>query len=215
MRGFREPLAVGKCAWFFGKLLRSAREGAAYLWRMDDLSDAELIDATRSGQRELYAEVVRRYQGEVWKVVAAMLSGFHRTEDLVQQVFIKAFVALDSFDTRREFGPWIRTLARNEVKMEFRRIEREGRRLDIYQQQLLVDMADESADELRAELERKLAGCIEKLGEPMADALRRRYVSGEEFAQIGDRLSRSGDAVRVMLNRARVLLRECMERSPA
>ena len=178
-------------------------------------SDSELIDAIRSGQRELYAELVRRYQGDVWKVVAAMLSGFHRTEDLVQQVFIKAFVALDSFDTAREFGPWIRTLARNEVKMEFRRIEREGRRLDIYQEQLLVELADDSAEATQKELEQKLAGCIEKLGEPMAAAIRSRYVDGEEFAQIGARLSRSADAVRVMLNRARVLLRECIERSPA
>lgn len=182
---------------------------------MEKSSDSELIEAIRSGQRELYAELVRRYQGDVWKVMAAMLSGFHRTEDLVQQVFIKAFVALDSFDTQREFGPWIRTMARNEVKMEFRRIEREGRRLDIYQEQVLVEMADQSAEDIRAEMEEKLAGCIAKLGEPMADAIRRRYVDGEEFAQIGERLSRSADAVRVMLNRARALLRECMERSPA
>jgi RNA polymerase sigma-70 factor, ECF subfamily len=182
---------------------------------MDEISDSDLIELTRSGQQELYAEIVRRYQGEVWKVVAAMLSGFHRTEDLVQQVFIKAFMALDSFDTRREFGPWIRTLARNEVKMEFRRIEREGRRLDIYQEQLLVDMADESEDARRKDMEQKLAGCLGRLGEPMAEAIRCRYEKGEEFVEIGQRLSRSADAVRVMLNRARALLRDCIERSPA
>jgi RNA polymerase sigma-70 factor, ECF subfamily len=180
---------------------------------MTDLPDAELIDAIRSGQRELYAELVRRYQGEVWKVVAAMLSGFHRSEDLAQQVFIKAFMALDSFDIGREFGPWIRTLARNEVKMEFRRIEREGRRLDIYQEQLLVELADEAAETHQKELEQKLAGCLAKLGEPMADAVRRRYLHGEDFTEIGRGLSRSADAVRVMLNRARLILRECIERS--
>lgn len=192
--------------------LRSIRTPAAYLVVMNELHDSELIAAIRSGQRELFAELVRRYQRDVLKVVASMLSGFHRTEDLAQQVFIKAFMALDTFDTQREFGPWIRTLARNEVKMEFRRMEREGRRLDIYQQQLLVGLADHEADSLQADQEARLARCVGELKSPIADALRWRYEKGEDFAVIGTRLSRSADAVRVMLNRARVLLRECIER---
>ena len=182
---------------------------------MFELSDAELVETTRSGQREFYAELVRRYQSDVWKIVASMLSGMHRTEDLVQQVFIKAFMALDSFDVRREFGPWIRTLARNEVKSEFRRIEREGRRLDIYQQQLLVAISNEEADSRQTDREARLARCLEELRAPIGDAVRWRYENGEEFEEIGRRLSRSGEAVRVMLNRARVLLRDCIERSPA
>lgn len=177
--------------------------------------DAELIDTVRAGQHDAFAELVRRYQGEVWKVVADMLSGLRRSEDLVQQVFIKAFFALDEFDTAREFGPWIRTLARNGVRQHLRSLEREGRRLDLYQQQLMTHLADAEAEARQSEREARLTVCLEKLDGPVVEAVRWRYESGFDFSEIGARLNRSADAVRVMIGRARVLLRDCIERLPA
>ena len=179
------------------------------------LPDAQLIETVRSGRHDAFAEVVRRYQGEVWKVVAGMLSGVQRSEDLVQQVFIAAFFALDSFDTARDFGPWIRTLARNEVRQHLRSREREGRRLDLYQQQLLTHLADAEVEAWQAAREARLADCLEKLAGPVAEAVRARYEGGQSFAEIGTRLQRSADAVRVMIGRARVLLRDCIESQPA
>ena len=179
------------------------------------LPDAQLIETVRSGRHDAFAELVRRYQGEVWKVVAGMLSGVRRSEDLVQQVFIAAFFALDSFDTEREFGPWIRTLARNEVRQHLRSLEREGRRLDIYQQQLLTQLADTEVEARQAAREARLALCLEKLEGPVAEAVRWRYEGGLSFSEIGTRLERSAQAVRVMIGRARVLLRDCIEHQPA
>ena len=181
----------------------------------ETIPDAQLIDTVRSGRHDAFAELVRRYQGEVWKVVAGMLSGVQRSEDLVQQVFIQAFFALDRFDTAREFGPWIRTLARNEVRQHFRSLEREGRRLDIYQQQLLTHLADAEADARQAARETRLADCLEKLDGPVAEAVRWRYEEGLDFSEIGTRLERSGEAVRVMIGRARAMLRDCIELQPA
>ena len=179
------------------------------------IPDAQLIATVRSGRHDAFAELVRRYQGEVWKVVAGMLSGVRRSEDLVQEVFIAAFFALDAFDTAREFGPWIRTLARNEVRQHLRSLEREGRRLDIYQQQLLTQLADAEADARQAAREGRLADCMEKLDGPVAEAVRWRYEGGQSFSEIGTRLQRSADAVRVMIGRARVLLRDCIEHQSA
>lgn len=179
------------------------------------LPDKHLIETVRSGRHDAFAELVRRYQGEVWKVVAGMLSGVQRSEDLVQQVFIAAFFALDSFDTTREFGPWIRTLARNEVRQYLRSREREGRRLDLYQQQLLTHLADVEVEARQAAREARLADCLERLEGPVAEAVRSRYEGGQSFSQIGTRLHRSAEAVRVMIGRARVLLRDCIESQPA
>ena len=179
------------------------------------LPDAQLIATVRSGRHDAFAELVRRYQGEVWKVVAGMLSGVRRSEDLVQEVFIAAFFALDAFDTAREFGPWIRTLARNAVRQHLRGLEREGRRLDIYQQQLLTQLADTEVEARQAAREARLADCMEELGGPVAEAVRWRYEGGLSFSEIGTRLERSADAVRVMIGRARVLLRDCIERQTA
>ena len=179
---------------------------------MNELSDAELIAAVRRGERDLYATLVRRYQGKVWKVAAAMLGDVHLTEDLVQQTFIRAFLKLDAFDARREFGPWLKEMARNEVRQELRRQSREGQRLDFYQEHLLNEGLDEAAEQRRSALVEILRRCRRKLAPQVAEALDWRYALGWSFEQIAVRLGRTLEATRQMLSRARLALRDCVQR---
>ena len=52
------------------------------------------------GEIDAYEEIVRAFQQEVWKVVAAMLFNVEKTEDLVQQTFIQCVSASESISKR-------------------------------------------------------------------------------------------------------------------
>jgi RNA polymerase sigma factor (sigma-70 family) len=54
------------------------------------------------------------------------------SEDLVQQTFVKAFMSLDNYQTGRDFGAWLRTIARNLLRNELRRRGREDKNLSRY-----------------------------------------------------------------------------------
>jgi RNA polymerase sigma-70 factor (ECF subfamily) len=179
---------------------------------MNELRDEEIVGAIRSGSVDAYAELIRRYQGEVWRVVTAFLRDRHEIEDLVQQVFIKAYFALDRFDTNRPFSHWIKEIARNEARQELRRFEREGRRLDFYEQHLLADGVDEAATARQTRLEHTLRRCREGLAGHVAAVMDQRYEHGFTFEEIATRLGRSVEATRQMLTRARVALRDCVQR---
>src|ERR1041384_2903274 len=89
------------------------------------------------GEIDAYEEIVRAFQQEVWKVVAAMLFNVEKTEDLVQQTFINAYQHLHRYERGRDFGAWLKEIARNQVRQEIRGSSREQRRLEVYQDHVI------------------------------------------------------------------------------
>jgi RNA polymerase sigma-70 factor (ECF subfamily) len=177
---------------------------------MDELDS--IIDRVLDGQTEAYAEIVRRYQREVGRVVMAMLRDVEKSTDLVQQVFLDAYLHLDQFQRGRDFGLWIKEIARNRVRQELRSLVREERRLAVYREQLLARLSDEEAlrryeqDYLDA-----LRQCQEQLPPQSAEIVRRRYVQRQSFKEIASSQESTAGAVQRMLSRIRLALRSCVE----
>jgi len=177
------------------------------------LATEELISRIRAGSIEFYEELIRRYQPDVLRVVNAMLYDRNATQDLAQQVFVNAYLHLNGFDESRDFGPWIRTIARNAVREHLRRTSRHNRRLQVYAEILEVRLADnERAAEYEDRLHELLAVCLKKLPERSATTVRMRYQQGWSFEQMATNMGTSAGALRNLLSRVRAKLRECIEK---
>ncbi|MCK5804645.1 MAG: sigma-70 family RNA polymerase sigma factor [Lentisphaeria bacterium] len=180
---------------------------------MADLATGELILRVRAGRIEFYEELVRRYQPEVLRVINTMLYNRSATEELAQQVFVNAYLHLDGFDENRDFGPWIRTIARNAVREHLRTTSRYAHRLQAYADTLNVRFADnDHATDYEDGLRERLAVCLEKLPERSGVVIQMRYHQGWSFAQIAASLGTPEGALRNLLCRTRAKLRQCMER---
>jgi RNA polymerase sigma-70 factor (ECF subfamily) len=178
-----------------------------------DYSIDELVPLILGGQADLFEEIIRRYQVEVFRAVSALLYDRGPTEDLVQQVFVSAYFALSGFRPGMEFGPWIRTIARNAVREELRKQARYERRLRTYREVLEARLADDPRAEADQEaLQKNLQQCLARLPEREAAAVRMRYQQGMGFDEIGAVLGGSNAAIRNLLCRARSRLREWMGR---
>jgi len=178
-----------------------------------DYSIDQLVPLVLGGQTEFFEEIVRRYQAEVFHTVAALLYDRGPTADLVQQVFVSAYFALSSYRPGMDFGPWIRTIARNAVREELRRADRYERRLRAYRDVLEARLADDHQAEARQQATSEaLQRCMARLPEREVAAIRMRYQEGKGFDEIGAVLGGSNAAMRNLLCRARSRLRECMAR---
>lgn len=173
---------------------------------------AAVVERVLGGDREAYGELVRAYQRDVWRVCAFSLQDVAGTEEMVQRAFVRGFFKLDSFDTERDFGAWIRAVARNELRQEFRRRNRYRRRLERYRVHVETFLGDdEGADSHEAELREALRRCEERLTEPTRRALRMRYEQSLDFTEIASDLGRTVAAARQLLQRARLTLRLCIQ----
>ncbi|MHC5056705.1 MAG: sigma-70 family RNA polymerase sigma factor [Planctomycetota bacterium] len=170
------------------------------------------IERVRGGDTDAYAEIVRAHQAEVRRIVAFSVRDFQATEELVQQVFVNAYMGLDGYERGRDFGAWLRSIARNLVRDEARRAARERRRLRAYHERLSERLRDdEEHDRRHALLRDALAKCREKLGEDARRALDLRYRRALGFGEVAEALGRTVAATRRMLSRVRAALRSCIE----
>lgn len=169
------------------------------------------LDRVLAGDIEAYEIIARAYQGDVWKVVAAMLFNTQKSEDLVQQTFISAFQHLDRYERGRDFGAWIKEIARNQVRQEIRRFQREDRRMEVYQAHLLESYDSSSGSAGRDRLEEALAECTKALPSSSSNLVELRYHSALNFGEIATRVGRTVEATRQQLARVRLALRECIE----
>src|SRR5262245_39593009 len=165
-----------------------------------------------AGNTQAFAGVVRLYQEVVWRIAAAMLRDRDATENLGQQVVVKACSRRKRYAPGSDFGAWIRTVARNRLRKELRTAAREDRRLATYRERL--------ADRLRAERTHRddaddylaaLRGCREALPDRDAALIRMRYEKGLSFEIIASRQGQTPEAVQRMISRIRFRLRDCIQ----
>jgi RNA polymerase sigma-70 factor (ECF subfamily) len=171
-----------------------------------------IVEDVLAGNTEAFAGLVRLFQESVWRIAAAMLRDRDATENLVQQVFVDAYLHLDQYEPGTDFGAWIRTVARNRLRKELRTAAREDRRLETYRQRLAERLRAEAGDQ-RDDSDAYVAalrGCRDLLPARDADLLRMRYERGMSFEQIAEKHGQSPEAVQRMISRIRFRLRDCI-----
>jgi len=88
--------------------------------------DAVLVSMTLSGDRQAFGELVDRYRNLVYGFVLNRIGDFDQGEDLVQDVFIEAYVHLGTLRRYARFPNWLCGIARNLCNEWVKRRAREG-----------------------------------------------------------------------------------------
>ena len=73
---------------------------------MPKLTDRELVDHARAGDAEAFGELVRRHQPRIYRLALHVLRNRAEAEDVAQETFIRAYLALERFDGRSEPYTW-------------------------------------------------------------------------------------------------------------
>ena len=95
--------------------------------------DKTLIEKTRAGSQDAFAELVRRHHAKIYAVSLRMLKNREDAEDNVQNVLFKAYHHMDRFEGQSQFSTWLFRIAINEALMKLRRQknERQSNYLDL------------------------------------------------------------------------------------
>lgn len=72
-----------------------------------ELSDNELIVKIAGGDRELFAELVQRYQKKIASLIYSLIRIPDEVDDIAQDVFITVYRSLDRFEFRSSFSTWV------------------------------------------------------------------------------------------------------------
>lgn len=178
-----------------------------------DLPDALICQRVLAGETALYATLVARHQGAVFRVAAALLGEPVAARAVVQQVFVAAYEHLDQYRVELPFAAWAKAIARNVVRKEALRASREERRLQLYRDFVLASLDEGDTTETRQRrIDEAVRACRDALGPTAARALALRYDEGRPLEEVAAALERGLGATRQLLFRVRLVLRDCLQR---
>jgi RNA polymerase sigma factor (sigma-70 family) len=176
-----------------------------------DASDAELVTASRQGDREAFGRIVRRYQGMVTGLIYAACGDLHRSEDLAQDTFISAWKSLSGLRDASKLPAWLCQVARHRLLDDARSVQRQDARLakafhDRSNAQATAPSAEEQV--LSTEERELLWRTLREIPQPYRETLVLFYRQGKSAADVALATDTTEANVRQRLTRGREMLRE-------
>lgn len=151
---------------------------------------------TPSTAREAFGEVIKRYSEPLYWQIRRMVQSHDDTNDLLQNVFLKAWSSLENFRGEAKLSTWLYKIAINEA---ITHLEKERKRLN-------VSLDDEEANLIHAiesdtfidgdELKVKLRKAIASLPEKQRLVFNMRYYDDMKYEQMSEILGTSVGALK-------------------
>jgi RNA polymerase sigma factor (sigma-70 family) len=164
--------------------------------------DRRLVDLVRDGYDAAFEEIVRRYRRPLDRFAAAIVGG--HSEDVTQDAFSKALLALRGSEAEIELRPWLYRIVRNTALNDLR--DRAPAAAELSE---ALPGARSAAAEVEAREElRELMERLRALPETQRAALVMRELEGLSHEEIAAALGVSGGAARQAIFRARAALRD-------
>ena len=180
--------------------------------RMDDL---EMITAVRMGDRDAFCDLVERYQRTLYYFVVGKVADDTEAKDIVQKTLVAAFQNLDDFRVGESFFVWLKGIALNHCRNEWRRYQSEARRAGRLLEEKRAELELASFDSRADESERRIGAlrqCLQQLSPQERKAVDLRFVQELSLHAIGEHLGRGAEAARLFLYRIRQRLADCVKK---
>lgn len=184
----------------------------------DALSDNEVIQLVQKKNKKSYREVVRRYEKKLFAYLYRLVGNKEEAEDLLQNVFVKVYRNIESYDTQKKFSSWIYRIAHNEAVNFLKK--RSKRHLisieDVQASKDKLEITDAGKSPIDAwigkELKKEMDEALEKLPPKYKEVLMLRYYFDKSYEEMSEILERPINTVGTLLNRAKKKLMEIMKK---
>ena len=184
----------------------------------ENLSDHELIEATRNGEKTAFTEIVKRYQSPLTNYIYRMLNDYEEAVDLAQESFIRVYFAIERYHSDYAFSTYIYRIATNLAISEIRKRKRrkvfsltglfqaEGNEEKVFQplDEKPLPEDDLINDEQREVIEKAIAALPEKY----RTAIVLREVEGKTYDEVAEILGLGLGTTKSRISRGRGILRE-------
>lgn len=182
---------------------------------LSEKTDEELAALVQRKNGEAFGVLMNRYQGKLLRYGRKFLSEVAPIEDVVQDVFIKTYQNINSYDTKRPFSPWIYRIAHNlfvnalrsHSRLPFVTVD-----LDLFSSHAAYEIdpaGEEEREATRAFVERGLSA----LSPMYREVLVLYYLEDLSYQEIAEVLRVPLGTVGIRLFRAREALKKHVERT--
>jgi RNA polymerase sigma-70 factor (ECF subfamily) len=185
------------------------------------IDEGALVTQVRAGDSRAFNELVRRYEGKIFRLANHITQNREDAEDVLQETFMKAYEHLDQFKGDSKFYTWIVRIAVNQALMKLRRRKTDksvslDEQIDTGEDNVTREIAawgeDPEQHYSREELGTILDSAIQSLEPLYRSVFVLRDIDELSTEETAEALDLSVPAVKSRLLRARLQLRERLTR---
>jgi RNA polymerase sigma-70 factor (ECF subfamily) len=183
--------------------------------------ETALVAQAREGDTRAFGELVKRYEGKIFRLAQHVTQNREDAEDVLQETFMKSYEHLDQFQGNSKFYTWIVRIAVNQALMKLRRRKTDrsvslDEPIDTGEDTVVREIAawDENPEQRfsREEIGSILDLAIQGLEAPYRSVFVLRDIDELSTEETAEALDLSVPAVKSRLLRARLQLREKLTR---
>jgi RNA polymerase sigma-70 factor, ECF subfamily len=179
--------------------------GSDSLARVQEPPDDVIIARVLAGDTDLFALLVRRYQGALCRHAVAMVLDHDVASDMVQDTFVRAYRQLETCRDRQHFRAWLFRTLRNRCLDHLKEARRHDARLD-GTEPIVDPAAGPDAPVVRAGMRAELVRALAGIPEAQREALMMRCVEELSYEEMADLLDVSVSALKMRVLRAKEAL---------
>ena len=178
---------------------------------LEDLKfkDEEIARLVQYGDTEQFGLLMERYESKLLRYGRKFLSDRENIEDLVQDIFIKAFQNIKGFDASKRFSPWIYRIAHNTFVNALKKNSRTPFmiELDTLVSHPVYEDPGETERE-QSELKLMINKSLESISPKYKEVLILYYLEDLDYKEISEVLQVPTGTVGIRLRRAKEALKE-------
>lgn len=179
---------------------------------MDPVLEEALLRAQK-GDPDAYGRVVEATQARLRSFIAGYVPRSDWVDEIAQQAFVSAYRSLRDYQLGTDFAAWLRQIAYNHLRAELEKTGRR-RRLDQLAAGELAKRLEQTGGRDEDALD-ALRDCVGALPPPSRELIEHYYGQALGLADIGRKVGRSPESLKVSLFKIRGRLRECMNQKKA
>lgn len=191
----------------------------------ESFDEKQLVKEFKSGNRSAFDTIVEHYSGKLYQAAYGLLSNQQDAEEVVQDAFVRAFKAMDSFRGDSSLDTWLHriviNLARNKYHWNRRRgsqvnvsISDQSKKLDDERTPEDMHIPDESygPDNMleKAEFENEIIKSFDKLPETLKETMVLRHINEMPYEEIAEVLKCKIGTVKSRIARGREILKKIL-----
>src|SRR5689334_22665631 len=169
-----------------------------------------LIQRCLAGDQLAWEAIVRQYRRKVFNVAYKFVGRHEEAEDLTQDIFLKVFKSLNTFDRRANFQTWLTSVSRNVCIDHYRSVRREREAIEPAVDAADLAQATDGSSALAALEQHDRVALIREglraLPPPLRTAVLLCDIRERSYQEIADELGLPEGTVKSRINRGRAEL---------
>ena len=179
-------------------------------------SDEEIVSLVES-DKEFFGVLIRRYENKITGYIRRINGGTQESvEDIVQNIFIKAYVHINSFKENQKFSSWLYGVAHNECIDYWRRNKKHSASISLEaNEKLFAILASEenlSEDVAQQHSSDVIAKALGELPLKYREILILRFLEDKSYEDIAHILKKPVSTVGTLVRRAKILFEEVVNK---